>query len=211
MDDTNLMRELSNLFSQTKLNYNEEQIAKLVKLAELLIKWNKKLNLTAITDPMDILILHVMDSAVVSPYVSGQRIADLGTGQGFPGLVLAILNEDKRFTLIDSVAKKLAFVRNAIVALEIKNVSIINDRCENIKPAEKFDCIVSRAFAPLDRMLKWSLPLIAENGYFLAMKGDIKEDELKAIPNSVMIKDIVDIKVPNLEAQRKIVILKQAN
>ena len=208
MNNNDLMTELENLFSKTKLIYNDEQLDKLVKLTELLIKWNKKLNLTAINDPIDILKLHVMDSAVVSPYLSGKAIADLGTGQGFPGLVLAILNADRNFTLIDSVAKKLAFVRSAVISLGIKNVTVINDRCENIKPKEKYDCIVSRAFAPLERMIKWSIPLIARDGVFLAMKGDLKEDELKAVPHSVMIKEIIDIKVPDLAAQRKIVILK---
>lgn len=199
--------KLEQLFEQTDINCTKEQIEKLVILLELLCKWNASLNLTAIRDPKQMLILHIMDSAVISPLLCGNNIADVGTGPGFPGLVLAILNPDKKFTLIDSIAKKLSFVRTVMVSLQLKNVTIINDRCENIKCEQKFDCIVSRAFAPLARFVGWCLPLIADNGTFVAMKANLEEQELLEVPPSVKIDKIVSLKVPELVAARQAVMM----
>lgn len=199
--------KLKQMFSKTSLTVSDEQIVLLVNLVDLLTKWNERLNLTAIRDPNEMLVLHIMDSAVISPLLHGENIADVGTGAGFPGLVLAILHPEKKFTLIDSIAKKLSFVRTAMVSLGIRNVKIINERCENIKLEKKFDCIVSRAFAPLSRFVGWCLPLIDEKGVFIAMKGNIEEDEINDVPSSVRIEKIVNLSVPDLEASRQAVIL----
>lgn len=200
---------IKKLFAVTDISVTDEQINKMTTLVELLAKWNKSLNLTAIRNPDEMVVLHIMDSAVISPLLKGNNIADVGTGPGFPGLVLAILNPEKKFTLIDSIAKKLSFVRTAMVTLRLENVTIINDRCEHIHPEEKFDCIVSRAFASLQQIVVWCLPLLdKEKGFFLAMKGDIEQDELKAVPQSVRIKSVIDLKVPDLDAKRQAVIME---
>lgn len=205
--DTN--SRIKELFAVTDIPVTEDQIDKLSTLVELLVKWNKSLNLTAIRKPEDMVVLHIMDSAVISPLLKGNNIADVGTGPGFPGLVLAVLNPDISFTLIDSVAKKLSFVRTAMVTLKLENVKIINDRCENIVLDKKFDCIVSRAFASLYQIVEWCLPLLdKEKGIFLAMKGDIDQDELKAVPQSVRIKSVIELKVPDLNAKRQAVIME---
>ena len=157
VDNSEILRKIESLISQTDISYSKDQLDKMASLVVLLEKWNKALNLTAIRDPMQMVVLHILDSAVVSPLIKdrGNNIADVGTGAGFPGLVLAILNPDKHFTLIDSIAKKLSFVRTAMVSLNLNNISIINDRCENIDQEKKFDCILSRAFAPLCKIVEW--------------------------------------------------------
>lgn len=198
-----------NLISKTDVVFTNEQITKLSKLVLLLSQWSKALNLTAIKDIHDIIILHIIDSAVISPLLIGKSIADVGTGAGFPGLVIAILNEDKQFTLIDSVAKKLSFVRTACVQLGIKNVNIINKRCEEIELDTPFDCIVSRAFAPLERMVSWCLPLLKQDGSFIAMKANLEDSELNAIPSDVKVDKVVRLNVPNLDAMRNAVFLSR--
>ena len=200
---------ISNILSKTDVEFTSDMAKKLSKLVLLLSQWSKALNLTAIKDINDIINLHIIDSALISPLLLGKSIADVGTGAGFPGLVIAILNEDKQFTLIDSVAKKLSFVRTACVQLEIKNVNIINKRCEDIEIDTPFDCIVSRAFAPLDRMVSWCLPLLKQDGLFIAMKANLKDSELNAIPSSVKVCKVVRLNIPNIDAMRNAVLLSR--
>ena len=199
-----------NLLKQTEVKFDTQQVSKLAALVVLLKKWSNALNLTAIRDEKDIITLHILDSAVLSPLLLGKNIADVGTGAGFPGLVVAILNEDRHFTLIDSVAKKLSFVRTACIELGISNVDIINNRCENIVVDTPFDCIVSRAFAPLNRMVNWCLPLLSDNGSFIAMKANLTDEEIKAVPDSVKIEKIERLHVPNLDAMRQAVFITKA-
>ena len=184
-----ILANIKNLMKKTEIECSEEQYDKLATLVELLAKWNNALNLTAIREIDKMVVLHILDSAVVSPLISdkGKNIADVGTGAGFPGLVLAILNPQKHFTLIDSVAKKLSFVRTVMVSLGLKNVTIINDRCENIKVEQKFDCILSRAFAPLCKIIEWCENLIDDNGLFVAMKANLEEGELNELPENAEI------------------------
>ena len=210
VDNSEILRKIESLISQTDISYSKDQLDKMASLVVLLEKWNKALNLTAIRDPMQMVVLHILDSAVVSPLIKdiGNNIADVGTGAGFPGLVLAILNPDKHFTLIDSVAKKLSFVRTAMVSLNLKNISIINDRCENIEPEIKFDCILSRAFAPLCKIIDWCKDLISDDGVFIAMKANLENDELDQIENNTSIDEIIELKVPSLEAKRQAVIMR---
>ena len=200
---------ISSILSKTDVEFTSDMAKKLSKLVLLLSQWSKALNLTAIKDINDIINLHIIDSALISPLLLGKSIADVGTGAGFPGLVIAILNEDKQFTLIDSVAKKLSFVRTACVQLEIKNVNIINKRCEDIEIDTPFDCIVSRAFAPLDRMVSWCLPLLKQDGLFIAMKANLKDSELNAIPSSVKVCKVVRLNIPNIDAMRNAVLLSR--
>ncbi|MBR1612759.1 MAG: 16S rRNA (guanine(527)-N(7))-methyltransferase RsmG [Succinivibrio sp.] len=195
---------------KTEIECSEEQYDKLATLVELLAKWNNALNLTAIREIDKMVVLHILDSAVVSPLISdkGKNIADVGTGAGFPGLVLAILNPQKHFTLIDSVAKKLSFVRTAMVSLGLKNVTIINDRCENIKVEQKFDCILSRAFAPLCKIIEWCENLIDDNGLFVAMKANLEEGELNDLPENAEILENIPLLVPGLDAKRQAVVMR---
>lgn len=205
-----ILANIKNLMKKTEIECSEEQYDKLSTLVELLAKWNNALNLTAIREIDKMVVLHILDSAVVSPLISdkGKNIADVGTGAGFPGLVLAILNPKKHFTLIDSVAKKLSFVRTAMVSLGLKNVTIINDRCENIKVEQKFDCILSRAFAPLCKIIEWCENLIDDNGLFVAMKANLEEGELNELPENAEILENIPLSVPGLDAKRQAVVMR---
>jgi 16S rRNA (guanine527-N7)-methyltransferase len=205
-----ILANIKNLMKKTEIECSEEQYDKLATLVELLAKWNNALNLTAIREIDKMVVLHILDSAVVSPLISdkGKNIADVGTGAGFPGLVLAILNPQKHFTLIDSVAKKLSFVRTVMVSLGLKNVTIINDRCENIKVEQKFDCILSRAFAPLCKIIEWCENIIDDNGLFVAMKANLEEGELNELPENAEILENIPLSVPGLDAKRQAVVMR---
>ncbi len=201
---------LSRLFGKTALKISASDLKAFTDLIVLLKQWNQSLNLTAIKDPLEMAKLHILDSAVASPLLGDARmIADVGTGAGFPGLVLAKLNPDKEFTLIDSVGKKLSFVRAAAVKLGLENVKIIHARVEDLKAEPGFEVIISRAFAPLGRMVDWCLPLLSENGRFIALKAHLYEDETADIPPTVKIDRIESLQVPELEAERKAVVLSR--
>lgn len=207
---------ISQLLAQAKIAPSDEQLDQLTTIVEMLNTWNGALNLTAIKDPKQMVVLHIVDSSVLVPVLSEvvsahdcHNVADVGTGAGFPGLVLAIMRPDLHFTLIDSVGKKLSFVRQVVARLKLNNVELINKRCEEITD-HSFDCIVSRAFAPLDRMVNWCLPLLSASGRFVAMKANLEQTEIQAIPETVTIEQNVPLHVPTLDATRCAVILKRA-
>ncbi len=129
-------------------------LERLERLGTELIDWNQRINLTAIDDPARIETHHLLDSLSIAPHVSGTRVADVGTGGGFPGLPLAIAQPGRAFTLIDSVAKKLRFVDHVAAALGLANVTTLHARVEQLGEAT-FDCVVTRAFAPLPRLCEW--------------------------------------------------------
>ncbi len=210
MDKSALSAYLRTLFAKTTLKADSAQLEKLATLLILLKSWNKAVNLTAITDEKDMAVLHVMDSAVAVPLLgAAQVIADVGTGAGFPGLVLATLCPDKHFTLIDSVGKKLSFVRTAAVQLGLANVTIVHSRVENFQPDPLFEVVVSRAFAPLDRMCAWCLPLIVPQGHLIALKAHLQDEELHVLPPTVKIDKIETLQVPALDAMRQAVVLSR--
>ncbi|MCI6796799.1 MAG: 16S rRNA (guanine(527)-N(7))-methyltransferase RsmG [Succinatimonas sp.] len=197
------------LWGQSSCNValSDSKVEQMTKLVGLLHQWNKALNLTAIRDPEEMVVLHIIDSISIEPYICGHNIADVGTGPGFPGLVLAILHPEIRFTLIDSVAKKISFVKNAVAVLKLGNVIPENCRCEELKPKEQFDCIVSRAFAPLDKIVNWCRELLVSDGKFVAMKAKLSEEELGNVPEDVVIDRIEKLNVPGLNATRQAVVM----
>lgn len=172
----------------------------------LLAKWNSAYNLTAIRDPEDMVARHVLDSLVVLPYLAGPRVLDIGTGPGLPGIPLAVARPDLSFTLLDANAKKTRFVTQAIGELALKNVEVVQTRVENYRPAQKFDTLVSRAFASIADMLAGSRHLCAAHGRILAMKGVFPEEELAAVP-AEFATEVVALQVPGLMAERHLVIL----
>lgn len=205
------------LLEQAKISVSTEQLQQLTTIVEMLNHWNTALNLTAIKDPKQMVLLHIVDSAVLIPVLDDvvkdhnvTHVADVGTGAGFPGLVLAIMRPDLHFTLIDSVGKKLSFVRQVVAKLNLTNVEMINRRCEEIDD-HCFDCIVSRAFAPIKRMVSWCLPILNPNGRFVAMKANLEQSEIQDIPETVTIEHNIPLHVPTLDAVRCAVILKRAD
>jgi len=186
-----------------QIDLTSEQLGKLSDYLALFIKWNKAYNLTAIRDPQQMVPLHLLDSLVVSPHIqSAADIADIGTGPGLPGIVLAIMNPKKSFTLLDSNGKKTRFLFMAKTALGLDNVTIVNDRVEAYHPPKPFDMIVSRAFASLYDMTHWCQHLRAEQGCFMAMKGVYPDDEIAAIDDRFRVVDSVRLVVPGVDAER---------
>lgn len=204
-----LLQQLQQMLKQTELEVTERQQNQLVQLVELLNKWNKAYNLTSVRDPNQMLVKHIMDSIVVSPYLKGQRLIDVGTGPGLPGLPLAILNPDKKFVLLDSLGKRLRFIRQAVLALGLKNVEFVQSRVEEYQPEEKFDVVLSRAFASLQDMLFWCKHLPNENGHFLALKGQFPEQEIAELDKKFEFIESISLHVPNLEGERCLVKVKR--
>lgn len=155
-----------------------EQRDRLIAYIKLIVKWNRVYNLTAVRDPQRMLDRHILDSLSVLPYLSGNRIIDVGAGAGLPGIPLAIASPDKTFVLLDSNRKKTRFMQQAKVELTLDNVEVVCDRVENYQPAACFDTVISRAFSSLLNMVYWSAHLCAPHGVFLAMKGHYPEEEI---------------------------------
>ena len=205
----NLRVNLDALIAQTDLKISDEQASKLIQLVELLVKWNKAYNLTSVRDPAQMLVKHIMDSIVVSPHLEGNSFIDVGTGPGLPGLPLAILNPDRHFVLLDSLGKRLRFIRQAILSLGLKNVEIVQSRVEEYKPEIGFDCVLSRAFASLEDMLSWCHHLPNENGHFLALKGQYPESEIIDLDSKFKFIESVTLQVPQLDGERCLVKVKR--
>lgn len=204
MSDANTLRAGA---AELGLALDELTQAQLLAYVELLLKWNKVYNLTAIRDKSEMVSHHLLDSLAVVTHLWPGRWLDVGCGGGMPGLVLAIVKPDWQFTLLDSNTKKTGFVQQAVIELGLKNVSVHSGRVEDWHPDYKFDGIISRAFAELGDFLAVSKHLIAPNGRWAAMKGQ-PEPELAGITKGFEIENIVSLKVPGIEAARSLVIAK---
>ncbi|MCI7352463.1 MAG: 16S rRNA (guanine(527)-N(7))-methyltransferase RsmG [[Actinobacillus] rossii] len=206
--ETDLSQKLEILLKQTALSLTDQQKTQLVKLVLLLNKWNKTYNLTSVRDPMEMLVKHILDSLVVSSYLQGMRFVDVGTGPGLPGLPLAIVNPDKEFFLLDSLGKRISFIRNAVRELGLTNVEPVLSRVEEFHPDHQFDGVLSRAFASLKDMTDWCHHLPNENGLFYALKGQYHEDEVQELDVKFNIQQVIKLSVPELEGERHLVLIK---
>jgi 16S rRNA (guanine527-N7)-methyltransferase len=182
----------------------------LLTLTEELGRWNQSYNLTAIRQPADMITHHLLDSLAVQPDLAGTRIADAGTGAGFPGLPLALCNPEAHFTLIDSTAKKLRFVSHAAELLGLRNVSVVHARVERLPGKPTFDTVVARAFAALPKLLVTVAPLCTPQTRVLAMKGKWPAAELAALPPRWRVTGSRSLQVPGLQAERCVIALARA-
>ena len=205
-----LRTELDALIAQTTLEVSDNQRDQLVGYVEMLNKWNKAYNLTSVRDPSDMLVKHILDSIVVSSHLQGQRFIDVGTGPGLPGIPLSIMNPDKEFYLLDSLGKRIRFIKQVLHELKIDNVTPIQSRVEEFQPQDKFDGVLSRAFASMVDMVEWChhLPK-AQTGCFMALKGQLPQDEIDQLPDWCSVTDIKALQVPELEGGRHLVILSR--
>ncbi|SIO95480.1 16S rRNA (guanine(527)-N(7))-methyltransferase RsmG [Vibrio spartinae] len=205
-----LAARLTQLIAQTDLTVSEHQMTLLLGYVERLNKWNKAYNLTSVRDPEDMLVKHIMDSIVVSPHLPGNHFIDVGTGPGLPGIPLAIMNPDKCFTLLDSLGKRIRFIKQVVYELNIHNVIPVQSRVEDFQPEDKFDGVLSRAFASMVDMVNWChhLPK-ADGGVFLALKGQLPHDEIDSLPEWCFVTDTQSLAVPELEGERHLVILSR--
>ncbi|HEX9403643.1 MAG TPA: 16S rRNA (guanine(527)-N(7))-methyltransferase RsmG [Steroidobacteraceae bacterium] len=177
----------------------------LLKLVDELEAGNAQFNLTAIRDRLGMLRKHVLDSLTLQPYLRGSRVADIGTGAGFPGLPLAIVNPQRRFTLVEATGKKARFVEQTARRLGCHNVQVEHARAENYRPFELFDTVVARALSSLADFAAYAGHLCAPGGRLLAMKGKRPDEEISALPKSFRVLAVHRLKVPGLDDERHLV------
>jgi len=175
---------------------------------DLLEEWNKTFNLTAITKREDMLTHHLQDSLSVLPYVSGKTLLDVGSGAGFPGMVLAIAKPDLAVTLLDSAGKKTRFLQQVKAALKLNQVTVVHHRVEDYHPEHKFDQVISRAFSDLTKFVNCTKHLCKKEGQFLAMKGQFPQAEIDALPKAFTVTAVHRLDVPGLSAERHLVIIE---
>ena len=185
--------------------------ARLLKLLDELERWNRSYNLTAIEGREEMITHHLLDSLSISPDLAGTRIADVGTGAGFPGLPLAIANPSREFTLIDSNGKKVRFVAHAARTLELRNVTATQARAETLRPEVPFDTVTARALAGLPELLAQVAPLCGPATRVLAMKGRWPAEELAKLPAPWRLSDSRTLTVPGLDAQRCLLVLSRGD
>ena len=190
------------------LKQSDESIHKQALYLELLLEANKNISLTGIKNPKEAVIKHTIDSLSVSSAIEGEKIVDIGSGGGTPGIPLAIANPDKKFYLVDSVLKKIKFLDEAVKALELNNIETICDRGENVDKISA-DTVVSRAFGSLNYVIESSKNMVSKKGLFLAMKGKINQEEINDLVTDFSVLQIQEIEVPYLEATRHFVFIKR--
>jgi 16S rRNA (guanine527-N7)-methyltransferase len=203
-----LSQKISRILGALKLPIEANTVAQLETYLTGLHKWNKTYNLTAIREVDDMLIKHLADSLAVNPYVQGNRIIDVGTGGGLPGIPLAIINPDKDFTLLDTVGKKVTFLKQMVHTLGLKNAHPVQARVESFEPEMPFDTVITRAFDSICGMLSVTKHLVGRESQFLAMKGEVPTDELANLPKEFKVAHIYPIIVPNLNAERCLVVIQ---
>ncbi len=177
--------------------------ASLLDYLALLVRWNATYNLTAIRDPREMLVKHLLDSLAMQPYVRGLKtLADLGTGPGLPGIPLAIATPSLQVTLVESNGKKARFLREAARQLQLRNVQVVQSRIEAFRPDARFDAITARALATLPLILELGGHLPGPDGRLLAMKGVLPVEEITALPTGWQLAAAHPLRVPGLPAER---------
>ncbi|EOC1348110.1 16S rRNA (guanine(527)-N(7))-methyltransferase RsmG [Cronobacter turicensis] len=203
-----MLNTLSRLLDDAGITLPEHQKAQLVAYVDMLNKWNKAYNLTSVRDPNEMLVRHIMDSIVVEPHLKGSRFIDVGTGPGLPGIPLAIVRPQSHFTLLDSLGKRVRFLRQVQHELKLDNITPVQSRVEAFPAEPPFDGVISRAFASLSDMVNWCHHLPGEQGRFYALKGQRPDDEISALSAGFAVEEIVRLSVPRLDGERHLVILK---
>lgn len=204
-----LTTHLKELLNQAAIKLTEKQINLLIQYVELLVKWNKAYNLTSVRDPQEMLIKHILDSLVIGEKLQGNNFIDVGTGPGLPGIPLAILYPHKKFVLLDSLGKRITFLRQVVFQLKLENVIPVQSRVENYYGDVVFDGVLSRAFASITDMVSWCAHLINEKGCFYALKGQYPTDEIALLPENIKVSASHKLIVPQLTGDRHLIELKK--
>lgn len=211
--------EFINELKKINIDITDTQLEQLNKYYELLVSWNEKINLTAIIQPSEIILKHFIDSLTIQQYIDGenQQMIDVGTGAGFPGIPISIVNENQNITLLDSLNKRILFLDDVIDKINLNNIKTIHSRVEdfgkNKNQREKYDIATSRAVAPLNVLLEYLLPLVKVGGKCICMKGSNIE-EIENSKNALKIlggeiEKIEKINLPDSDNERNIIIVKK--
>ena len=202
-------QKLQSGLKEMGLDLSGEQQDKLLAYVEMLKKWNKTYNLTALRDESQIISHHLLDSLTLPPYLEGaQTMLDVGSGGGQPGIPAAVCRPDLQITLLDANTKKTSFLQQAAIELELKNVRVVSGRVEAVQGL-RADVITSRAFAELADFVNWTTHLLQDGGCWAVMKGVYPAAEIDRLPDSVCVERVDKIRVPQLNAERHMVILRK--
>jgi 16S rRNA (guanine527-N7)-methyltransferase len=204
-----LMIQLKKGLKNMDLSIDESKQEQLVAFVLLLDKWNKAYNLTSVREPEQMMIKHILDSLAIGPHLNQVKYIDVGTGPGLPGIPLAIVFPEKHFTLLDSLGKRIRFIKQVIFELKLNNINTVQSRVEQFIPDDPYDSVITRAFASIKDMLHWCQHLVDSQGQFLALKGLLPEEEIEQIPEGYSIVDAIELAVPGLEGERHLIKIKK--
>lgn len=210
MDNSLDRQQLKEGIKRLNLDLSEARQETMLAYLALMAKWNQVYNLTSRRAESDWVPRHLLDSLAVLPYINGSRIADIGSGAGVPGIVLAVASPERQFTLLDSNAKKARFMTQAAIELKLDNVTVIGGRAEAFMPQTGFDSVISRAFASVGDFLRVAGHLVAPTGKMLAMKGVYPAEELAELTAGFELETTERLDVPFLEGERHLLIFKRA-
>ncbi|GAC12669.1 16S rRNA (guanine(527)-N(7))-methyltransferase RsmG [Aliiglaciecola lipolytica] len=213
MDDlkNDLLSAFDKAVSSLTLEINEQQRQSLIDFVLMIHKWNKAYNLTSVRDPQQMLIKHIVDSIVVAPYLDRAHYIDVGTGPGLPGIPLSIMHPDKHFVLLDSLGKRVRFMKQASFELGLKNIEPVQSRVEQYSSDIQLDGVLSRAFASIKDMLHWCQHLVDSQGEFLALKGQFPEQEIALLPDGFEVIESIKLDIPVLEGERHLIKIKKVS
>lgn len=210
---------LNKHLKEIKIELQKEQIEKFYKYMNLLLEWNEKINLTAITEPEEVILKHFVDSLTISKYIEkGSKLVDMGTGAGFPGIPIKILRDDVEITLADSLNKRINFLNEVIKELNLKNIETVHTRAEefgkNKKYREKFDIATSRAVANLSTLSEYLIPLVKNAGKVICMKGSEIKEEVETAKKAIeilggKIEQEESFNLPNSDMKRNLIIIRK--
>ncbi len=204
-----MLKELQAGLERLDIQAEQALCTAYLRYIELLAKWNTAYNLTAVKEPEAMLKRHILDSLTVHSFVEGEHCLDIGTGAGLPGMILALAQPEKHWTLLDSNQKKIRFLRHVVADLKINNVELVHGRIEAFKPANDFDTIICRAFAPLVRMLEQTQHLLTTENQLLAMKGKQVDTEIDELGNHEFLIKLNDLALSGNDASAKLVQIRR--
>ena len=204
-DNPEFCQLLASGLERLGLSSSSEREQKLLRYLDMLVRWNKTYNLTAVTDPEAMIYRHLLDSLAIAGHLVGERFIDVGTGAGLPGIPVAIWMDDKSFALLDSNGKKTRFLVQVKLELGLSNVEVIHSRVEQHQAETRFDGVLTRAFASLAEMVEQCDGLLADNGAFYAMKGRMSDQELSALPKNYTLRAARALDIPGGDEQRHLV------
>ncbi len=204
-------RQLRDGLVAMDVSLSEAQQEQLLAFLNLLNKWNRAYNLTAVRDEREMVSRQLLDSLSILPRVTTEHLLDVGAGGGLPGIPLAIALPERRFTLLDSNGKKTRFLNQCVLELGLGNVEVIHGRAEACAPEQPFTQISSRAFTALENLVTWCGDLLANGGEFLAMKGQFPDDEVAALPAGWQVKSSHSLEVPGADGDRHLLVVARAD
>ncbi len=219
MEKKDWIQELEKKAKKMQIELSNQQLEQFYLYMNLLLEWNGKINLTAITDPKEIILKHFIDSITIAPYLkNAQSILDIGTGAGFPGIPLAILENSKDFVLMDSLNKRIIFLQEVIQNIALTGVQAIHGRAEELgkekEHREHYDLVTSRAVAKLNILLEYMLPFVKVGGRCICMKSQEIEEELKEAKQAIellggKLERVDEIILPESDVKRKIIVIQK--